>query len=252
MLSELHLRARRAFRTASAAASVATVASLGLSSLTPRMAQAQGFSVPVNIQLGIPQGEFAKNVNLAGGFGVGGIYALNEWFGLRGQVDVQIYGAENRRVPLGGGALGLITVDVTTTNAIIGGSIGAQIGMPGESARPYVGGMIGFSSFTTSSSVSGTNSTDEPFASSTNSVDNAFAKIVYGGIYIPVGSKGTLFDIGLRHTWNGQEVRYLTPGDIIENGSGDVVLTPNYTRANLLTITIGVTLRPSRRPRQPN
>lgn len=212
----------------------------------PVAAGAQGFSLPINLQLGIPQGEFAQNVNLAGGFGVGGIFALNEWFGLRGQLDVQIYGAERRRVPLGGGALGLINVDVTTTNAIVGGALGVQVGVPGPTIRPYAGAMIGFSAFTTSSQVSGSNSTDEPFASSTNSLDNAFAKILYGGIYIPIGDGGSSFDIGVRHTWNGESVRYLTPGDLVEDGNGDIVITPNNTRADLLTITLGVTLRPGR------
>lgn len=210
----------------------------------PVAAGAQGFSVPLNLQLGVPQGEFADNVNLAGGFGVGGIYALNSWFGIRGQIDVQIYGAEQRRVPLGGGIIGLINVDVTTTNSIIGGALGFQVGVPGESVRPYAGAMIGFSSFTTQSQVSGSNSQDTPFASSTNSIDNALAQIVYGGLYIPVGSGGSSFDIGVRHTWNGESVRYLTPGDIREDINGDIVITPNQTRADLLTVTVGVTLRP--------
>jgi hypothetical protein len=211
----------------------------------PLAAGAQGFSIPINLQLGIPQGEFAENVNLAGGFGVGGIYAFNEWFGLRGQLDVQIYGSERRRLPLGGGALGLITVDVNTTNAIVGGALGVQLGMPGPGLRPYAGAMIGFSSFTTQSQVSGSNSQDTPFASSTNSVDNALARIVYGGLYIPFGSSS--FDIGVRHTWNGESVRYLTPGDISEDINGNILLTPNNTRADLLTITVGATLRPSGR-----
>ncbi len=212
----------------------------------PLAAGAQGFSLPINLQLGIPQGEFAQNVNLAGGFGAGGIIAMNQWFGIRGQLDVQIYGAERRRVPLGGGALGLINVDVTTTNAIVGGALGVQVGMPGPSIRPYAGAMLGFSAFTTSSQVSGSNSTNEPFASSTNSLDNAFAKILYGGIYIPIGAGGSSFDIGVRHTWNGESVRYLTPGDLVEDGNGDIIITPNNTRADLLTITLGVTLRPGR------
>jgi hypothetical protein len=210
----------------------------------PLVAEAQGFSVPINLQVGIPQGEFAENVNLAGGFGLGGIYALNGWLGIRGQFDLQIYGSERRRVPLGGGALGLINVDVTTTNAIVGGALGLQLGVPGESVRPYVGGMIGFSSFTTASQVSGTNSEAEPFASSTNAVDNTLARIVYGGLYIPFGAGGSSFDIGVRHTWNGESVRYLTPGDITEAINGDIILSPNNTRADLLTVTVGVTLRP--------
>lgn len=233
-MSLLRDRARRALRIACAIAAL------------PVAVASQGFSVPINLQLGIPQGEFAQNVNLAGGFGVGGIYALNEWFGIRGQLDVQIYGAERRRVPLGGGALGLINVDVTTTNAIVGGALGLQVGVPGPTVRPYAGAMIGFSAFTTSSQVSGSNSTDEPFASSTNSLDNAFARIVYGGLYIPIGDGGSSFDVGVRHTWNGKSVRYLTPGDLVEDGNGDIIITPNNTRADLLTITLGVTLRPGR------
>jgi hypothetical protein len=212
----------------------------------PLATGAQGLSLPINLQLGIPQGEFAQNVNLAGGFGAGGIIAMNQWFGIRGQLDVQVYGAERRRVPLGGGALGLINVDVTTTNAIVGGALGLQVGMPGPTIRPYAGAMLGFSAFTTSSQVSGSNSTNEPFASSTNSLDNAFAKILYGGIYIPIGAGGSSFDIGVRHTWNGESVRYLTPGDLVEDGNGDIIITPNNTRADLLTITLGVTLRPGR------
>lgn len=230
----LRNRAARALRAVLAAAAL------------PLAAGAQGLSLPINLQLGIPQGEFGQNVNLAGGFGVGGIVAMNQWFGLRGQLDVQIYGAERRRVPLGGGALGLINVDVTTTNAIVGGALGVQVGMPGPTIRPYAGALLGFSAFTTSSQVSGSNSTNEPFASSTNSLDNAFAKILYGGIYIPIGAGGSSFDLGVRHVWNGESVRYLTPGDLVEDGNGDIIITPNNTRADLLTITLGVTLRPGK------
>lgn len=231
-MSSLRVRATRLVRLALITASL------------PLAAEAQGAAFPVNLQVGIPQGEFAENVNLAGGFGLGAIMPLNDWIGIRGQFDLQIYGAESRRVPLGGGALGLINVDVTTTNAIIGGALGMQLGLPGGSVRPYAGAMIGFSAFTTASQVSGSNSNDEPFASSTNSNDNALAKIVYGGLYIPFGTSGSSFDLGVRHTWNGETVRYLTPGDITEDGSGNIVITSNNTRADLLTVTIGVTFRP--------
>lgn len=208
--------------------------------------EAGRFAFPINLQLGIPQGEFAQNVNLAGGFGFGGIWALSEWFAFRGGLDFQWYGYDRRRVPLGGGALGLINVDVTTTNAIVGGSIGAQVGVPGNGVRPYAGGAIGFSNFSTTSQVAGTNSDDAPFASSTNASDNAFAKQVFAGLYIPVGKGSTSFDIGARYTWNGESVRYLTPGDITEDANGNIVLSPNNTRADLLTIVIGLTIRPGR------
>lgn len=223
---------------------------LALTLLLPGAAAAQeggGFAFPINLQLGIPQGEFAENVNLAGGFGLGGMWGLSEWFALRGGLDFQWYGYDRRRVPLGGGALGLINVDVTTTNTIVGGLIGAQLGMPGNGIRPYAGGAIGFSNFSTVSQVSGSNSDDTPFASSTNESDNAFAKHAFAGLYIPVGKGGSSFDIGARYTWNGESVRYLTPGDITEDANGNIILSPNNTRADLLTVVIGLTIRPGGR-----
>lgn len=217
------------------------VAGLLLASVAPLSAQG---GIPINLQVGLPQGEFKDNVAVAGGFGFAGIFPIATEFGIRAGLDIQIYGNETRRVPLGGGALGLINVDVTTTNAIIGGSIGAQIGLPDDRVKPYIGGMIGFSNFNTNSRVAGSNSDDQPFASSTNLSDNAFSKHVLGGIYFPMRRGSALIDLGVRYTWNGESVRYLTPGDVNEDPvTGDVVLSPNETRADLLTVTLGVTLR---------
>lgn len=218
---------------------VAAVAALVCSSAP---AAAQG-GLPLNLQVGIPQGEFANNVSIAGGFGVAGLFPLASEFGIRAGLDLQIYGSERRRVPLGGGVLGLILVDVTTTNAIVGGSVGAQVGLPSGRAKPYLAGMLGFSNFNTVSRAEGSNSDDEPFASTTNSSDNAFAKHVLAGLYLPLADGKVLFDIGGRYTWNGESVRYLTPGDISEDAGGNVIIKPNETRADLLTITIGVTIR---------
>ncbi len=217
-------------------------AALALTLVPATRAVAQG-GLPINLQVGLPQGEFKENVSVAGGFGFAGIFPIATEFGIRAGLDVQIYGNETRRVPLGGGALGLINVDVTTTNAIIGGSIGAQVGLPSDRVKPYVGGMIGFSNFNTQSRVAGSNSDDQPFASSTNSSDNAFSKHALVGMYFPMSNGKVLIDLGARYTWNGESVRYLTPGDITEDGAGNVVITPNETRADLLTITLGVTVR---------
>ena len=165
---------------------------------------------------------------------------------LRAELGFLNYGDETRRVPLGSGALMLINVDVTTTNSIFNGGVGLQLGTPGQSIKPYVGGLLGFSSFMTSSSVAGSNSRDEAFGESTNFSDDVLAKTALVGVYVPVGWR-TLLDLGVRHTWNGDRVRYLTPGDITEDANGNVVLTPRETRADLLTITLGVTIRRARR-----
>ena len=114
------------------------------------------------------------------------------------------------------------------------------MGLPGAGLRPYVGGSVGFAEFFTSSSVSGTHtSTDnEPFASSTNLSDGTFAKTLFGGVYIPVGSRGGALDLGLRYHLNG-EARYLTERDITFDGGNNPVLHPRFSRADLLTFQVG-------------
>ena len=198
----------------------------------------------VALHYGSPQGDFAYNVNSA--FGANGFFGWrlgSSPFAILGDLSYSIYGSETRRVPLGSGALGLIRVDVNTTNNILGGGLGLQAGVPGAGLMPYVGGSVGFSYFFTESSVSGMHQSDnEPFASSTNYSDGTFATTLYGGFYIPVGTTGGQVDIGARYHWNG-EARYLTDRDISFDGGNNPVLTPRRSRADLLTIQIGFAFR---------
>ncbi|MBX3173577.1 MAG: outer membrane beta-barrel protein [Gemmatimonadaceae bacterium] len=205
-------------------------------------AQSSGgtFSVPLSFQVGVPQGEFAENVEVSWGFGLGGMWMVNDYLGLRAGFDLAIYGHDRRRISVPAGAAGTIDLDISTTNAIAGFNLGGQLGVPGPGIRPYVGGLIGISNFSTRTTASGTDSDDDPVASTTNSSDNAFSKIAIGGLYIPMGSSGTVLDLGVRYAWNGESVRYLTRGDISEDAGGNVVLNPRETRADLLTIVIGV------------
>ena len=205
-------------------------------------------AIPLHLQIGVPTGAFAQNVAMAGGAGGGILWAFDEMLGFRADLGVQIYGAETRRVPLGSGALSLIDVDVTTTNAIFSGAIGVQLGMPSGQFTPYAGAQIGFGSFTTSTSVNGSNSQEEPFATTTNLSDATTARILYGGVYIPLRGRRAVLDLGLRRIWHGRAVRYLTPGDIAELPSGEVVLSPRESLADMYTITLGVTLRGGARP----
>lgn len=195
----------------------------------------------IALHYGSPQGDFANNVNAA--FGLNGFFGGR--FGssplvFRADLGYSIYGSETLRTPLGTGPLGLIRVDVNTTNSIITGGLGVQMGHPGRSVNPYVGGSVGFSYFVTQSSVSGSNqSSSELFASSTNLDDGTFAKTLFGGFYIPIGSNGASLDLGARYHWNG-EALYLTERDIQYSGSGNPILSPRRTRADLLTIQVGV------------
>ena len=206
--------------------------------------------IPFGLHIGIPQGAFAENVTLAGGVGGGLLWKVGGPFALRADFGVSAYGSERRTIPLGGGALSLIFVDVVTTNTIVGGSIGGQVGVPSRTIRPYLGGLLGFSAFTTTSSVEGSNSTNEPFASSTNANDVTFSTTALTGLYLPVGRSGNVhLDLGVRHTWHGERVRYLTEGSITEDLNGDMVIVPLESRADILTIVFGVTVVPNKSPK---
>lgn len=192
------------------------------------------------LHFGAPQGEFANNIDAA--FGAAGFFGWRlgrSPFAVRADLGYSIYGSETRRVPLGGGPLGLINVDVNTTNNILTGGIGLQAGLPGAGVQPYAGASVGFSNFFTTSSVSGSHQMDGgAFASSTNASDGTFAKTLYGGFYIPVGASGAQVDLGVRYHWNG-EARYLTDQDISFDSANNPVLSPRRTRADLLTIQVG-------------
>ena len=218
--------------------------------LAAQFSNEEGTTLPRSVVLGgalhygAPQGEFASHVNAAFGLnGFAGWQLGNSPFLIRADLGFEIYGSRTRRVPLGGGPLGLIRVDVNTTNNIFNGGIGLQAGVPGRGVSPYVGGSIGFASFVTSSSVSGSNQySSEAFASSNNYSDGPFAKTLYGGFYIPVGSNGGAIDIGVRYHFNG-EARYLTDDDISFDQNNDPVLSPRFSRADLLTIQIGFSFK---------
>lgn len=242
-LTESERIARRTGSRVLRSRAVALLAGLVLAPLT--LGAQSSVTIPLSLNIGVPQGEFAENVKLAGGGGGGVLWNVGGPFALRADIGVMTYGSERRTVPLGGGALGLIMVNVITTNSIFSGSIGGQFGVPGRTVMPYMGGLIGFSAFTTTSSVEGSNSTNEPFAQSTNSNDATFAKTAFAGLYIPVGRTGNVhLDVGARHTWNGERVRYLTKGSITEDLNGDVQIFPKESRADILTIVLGVTIAP--------
>lgn len=229
------------------------VLSLIAATAAPLAAQtfdSEGKSLPRSLALGgalhygAPQGEFANNVDAAFGLnGYAGWQLGNSPFLIRADLGFEIYGSRTRTVPLGSGPLGLIRVNVNTTNNIFNGGIGLQAGMPGPQVSPYVGGSIGFASFVTSSSVSGSNQySGDDFASSNNFSDGTFAKTLYGGVYIPVGSNGGAIDLGLRYHFNG-EARYLTDDDISFDQNNDPVLSPRFSRADLLTIQVGFSFK---------
>lgn len=202
---------------------------------------------PVKAHIGIafqglkPQQEFANNVHFAGGLGAHFLKPLDPQgiFAFRVDLGYLIYGSESYRVPLGGGPLGLINVDVTTTNNIVVGGVGLQAVTPGRTLRPYANVSAGFSYFFTGSSVAGTDQ-DSPFASSTNYSDGGLAWSAGGGFYIPLtqGSTPVQLDLGVRWLDNGSR-EYLRPDGITFVGN-TVRLDPVRTDAPAVQFHLGV------------
>jgi len=204
-----------------------------------------------SLVLALPTGEFKNYVQVGGGLNGFAAFKLTRDGAASLRVDgtMLIYGNETRRVPLGTGALALVSVDVTTSNLIFGLSIGPQLMAPSGTVRPYVNGGIGFSYFATSSSVSGENNS-EPFANSTNFGDGTFAVRGGGGLWIRVGHGRTpvWLDLGAQYVRNGR-VSYLREGSITFDLAGNPIYSPIESETHLWMVHVGVSAGLLSRPR---
>ena len=191
------------------------------------------------------QGEFSDYVD--GGFG-GQLHYVHRldsdgWLALRVDGGFIIYGHERQRVPLSETIGGRILVDLTTDNNIAYIGVGPQIGVPNGRLRPYVNAYAGYSYLFTQSSVRGT-AYDEEFASTTNFDDWTFAYGGGGGVYIPLGGRGSSpvsLDLGVKYHNNG-EAEYLREGDIVDNNDNTITVFPTRSDTDLLTFHIGVSI----------
>ena len=188
-----------------------------------------------------PQVDFSHYVNQAWGVTGHLIHALDPQgiISLRAELGYLIYGQRTARQPLGGGALGLIDVDVTTSNNIVLGGLGLQLMAPNGTLRPYLTGTLGFSYFFTESSVAGSGS--ESFAQSENYSDGGFSSAWGGGLYIPLhaGAQPLSIDIGAQLHKNG-DIQYLTANSISFSGTNaSPVIRPIRSAADYVTYRVG-------------
>jgi hypothetical protein len=197
--------------------------------------------------IGRPRGEFHKYVADGYGVGVHGLARLDPYgiFALRLDGGFLNYGSETIRLPLntalGGGR---IRLDLTTSNNIYWLGGGPQLMAPRGPIRPYVNGTVGFSYFTTTSSVEGRDD-EVPFAHDTNYDDAQLSWGGGGGVLIPVyrNQRTLVFvDLGARYHDNGRSVRYLREGGIRDLPNGNVAYDVIESRADLVTWHIGVSI----------
>lgn len=193
--------------------------------------------------LAVPVGEFENYVGVGGGFG--GFFLYNfapaGLLGLRADFAYVVYASETRRRPLSP-TVPFIDVDVTTRNQIVWLDLGPQLTFQTRFVRPYANATIGFSYFSTSSSVRGSGSSED-FAQTTNFDDLTFAWQTGTGLWITLsrGARPVLLDASVRYVGNGR-VRYLREGSIEENADGTISFEPIESETNLMWIQVGVSI----------
>jgi hypothetical protein len=218
-----------------------------LSLAMPTLTRAQSQGVPQRVGLNValiaaqPVGDFGDAVKNGFGGTLGGLMALDRRgiFSIRGDLGFLVYGSEKQQVPL----VSRIQVDITTTNTIGLFTFGPQLAIQSGPLRPYAHGFIGWSYFTTKSSLSGTNDDDDQddYFTTEHARDGVVSVGGEGGFLIPIstGKTPVALDLGARYMHNGM-TRYLAKGDIRDNPDGTVSYTMRETDTNLWIYRIGV------------
>jgi len=208
------------------------------------------FQTGVYFSLGVPQNEFADNLD-ALGYGGGGhfLYRIPQTgvsFGAG--LDFFIYGSETRKEKFSQTIQDVI-VNVTRTNGIFQGFLMMRLQPQTRIITPYADGILGFNYLFTRTSVKSEFSNEE-IASSTNYDDGALCYGGGAGLLILVYKKDTSLeweerdfsvsiDLGFRFL-NGGEADYLKKGDIEITDDDQVIYHSNHSRTDLVTVNLGV------------
>lgn len=184
-------------------------------------------------------GEFEQLVDAAFGGQLGFRFGVDRRsiLGLRVDGGFMVYGWERQTfcfpVPVGC----RIGTDMTTTNTIAYGGIGPELAIPGDFS-PYVFATLGFSWFSTQSSLSGVDDWDDDLFNTRNFEDFVGAQRFGGGVRLRM-SRTVALDLGAEYHRNGV-AEYLREGDILDNPDGSITVFPNRSEANLTTFRLGV------------
>lgn len=186
-----------------------------------------------------PVGEFGEAVG--GGFGgqLGFRLRLGRDLPLLLRLDAggMIYGHERFGVCV---ATCFVWADVTTTNTVGYLHAGPELALPGA-VSPYVFGTVGFSYFSTQSSLED-DFTGENFFNTRHYADLVASSRVGGGFRFGLGNSGRVkLDLGAEYHMNG-EAEYLREGDIVDNADGSITVFPNRSEANFMTYRLGVSI----------
>jgi hypothetical protein len=184
----------------------------------------------INLAVGAPQGDFARNVDVAGGldaFGTVNLGAGNP-LGLRFEGAYLVYGSDHQ-------------FDLNTTYAIATLGVGPQITVGQGPMRLYGFGTVGFSYISAYSSFPdgcGCYS----YGSQTDFSDWTSSLQAGGGMLLTLGRRMPVsLDIGARYLSSGF-ANYVAPGDVQPQPNGDVVVFTSRARPNLTIVHFGVSI----------
>ena len=196
--------------------------------------------VSIGVRGAQPLDEFAEYIKAGLGFGgqVSHAFDSQRIFSMRANVDFLIYGhdTEHYQTPYGG------RLDITTSNNILSVGVGPQLTAPGPGVRPYVNGTVGFSYFSTATTVKWRYS-DEAVDEWTDHSDIVGAWSAGGGLLIPLssGARSVMLDLGASYLGNGK-AEYLREGSVTRDETGEVYFTAIRSRTNMVVYTIGVSI----------
>jgi hypothetical protein len=197
--------------------------------------------------LAAPVGEFAEQIDIAGGLSGFVLYGRPQSaFALRADASWLLYGTRTVERPIFG-TQGEVLEDVSTTdNWIAQLSVGPQVMARSGRVRPYAHAFGGLSYFATTSelvwprpslvlAVPGVPPVvvgQDPFRTTTHHDDVIASYGAGGGVLVSLGKGGTALDLGARYVGGGT-VRYLVEGDPL-NG------VARRSQGHLLEFRIGV------------
>lgn len=227
-----------------------TLAALALSTLIASAVHAQSsqhiptgvFSGGLAFAVSDPRGDFGKNTGKGYGVDASGIWRLEEQgiLNLRFEGSFLGYASSTRRIPLVGSG-SLIKLDLKTSSNIFTLVGGPQLLGTKGPFTPYVTALGGFSYFGTSTSVEGSDNSNEDFASTNNSSDFSPAYGGGAGIVARIYKSGTTdvrLELGARYLRH-DNAKYLNDQRVQEGFDNNRDPIPLKGRADFMTYFIG-------------
>jgi hypothetical protein len=216
--------------------------------IVPRTVSAQPLEVGGEIMLALPQSEFKRNVDGAGGgFSAYLGYAEEEQPFLLGlQLTFINYGSEDTKALIYGPG-NPVDGKVTTSNNILSVHLLMRLQPNVGVVRPYLEGLAGWNHLFTQTLLQ-EEGTGETIHSRTNMDDDAFSYGAGGGIQIRLCGPDSLAESETSATWSllvgarymfGGKAKYLKEGSITRE-NGRAVFTTLESTTDLFQFSIGV------------